>query len=75
MKQNGYLLSQIALRYEYTEDLDSLFNLADWYNKIDAAMIRDAAKRYLNNENFVKVTLFPEKPATPDVPPVPAASR
>jgi zinc protease len=75
MKQNGYLLSQIAIRYEYSEDLDSLFNLADWYKKIDAAMIRDAAKQYLNNQNFVKVTLFPEKPAAPDVPPVPAASR
>ena len=76
MKQNGYLLSQIALRYEYSEDLDSLFNMADFYNKIDAAMIRDAAKLYLKSDNLVKVTLFPEKPAAPDVPqPVPAASR
>jgi zinc protease len=68
MKQNGYLLTQIAFRYEYPEDLASLFNLADFYNKIDAATIRDAARRYLNTDNFVKVTLFPEKAAAPDLP-------
>jgi zinc protease len=65
MKQNGYLLTQIAVRYQYSEDLDSLFNLGDFYNKIDAAMIREAARTYLNNDNFVKVTLFPEKVAVP----------
>jgi zinc protease len=72
MKQNGYLLTQIALRYEYQEDLDSLFNMADFYNKIDAAMIREAARLYLKTDNFVKVTLFPEKAAAPDAP---AAAR
>ncbi len=65
MKQNGYLLTQIAVRYQYAEDLDSLFNLGEYYNKIDAAMIRDAARAYLKNDNFVKVTLFPEKVAVP----------
>ena len=65
MKQNGYLLTQIAVRYQYAEDLDSLFNLGDFYNKIDAAMIREAARVYLKNDNFVKVTLFPEKVAVP----------
>jgi zinc protease len=65
MKQNGYLLTQIAVRYQYSEELDSLFNLGDFYNKIDAAMIREAARTYLKNDNFVKVTLFPEKVAGP----------
>jgi zinc protease len=67
MKQNGYLLTQIAVRYQYSEDLTSLFNMADYYNKIDAATIRDAARLYLKNDNFVKETLFPEQPAAPDV--------
>jgi zinc protease len=65
MKQNGYLLTQIAVRYQYSEDLDSLFNLGDFYSKIDAAMIREAARTYLKSDNFVKVTLFPEKVALP----------
>jgi zinc protease len=67
MKQNGYLLTQIANRYQLSEDLTSLFNMADFYNKIDAATIKDAARLYLKNDNFVKVTLFPEKAAAPDV--------
>jgi zinc protease len=68
MKQNGYLLTQIAVRYEYQEDLDSLFTMDAFYNKIDAAMIREAARLYLKGDNLVKVTLFPEKAAAPDAP-------
>ena len=67
MKQNGYLLAQITSRYQYGEDLTSLFNMADYYNKIDPATIKDAARVYLKNDNFVKVTLFPEKPVAPEM--------
>jgi zinc protease len=65
MKQNGYLLAQIAARYQLGEDLTSLFNMSEYYNKITPAMVRDAARQYLNTNNFVKVTLFPEKTAVP----------
>ena len=67
MKQNGYLLTQLAVRYQYGEDLGSLFSMADFYNTLDATTIRDAARLYLKNDNVVKVTLFPEKPAVPEV--------
>ena len=73
MKQNGYLLAQITTRYQYSEDLTSLFNLADYYHKITPAMVRDAARLYLKGDNVVKVTLFPEKVAAPV--PAPVASR
>jgi len=43
------------------EDPADVWNLPAYYKKIDGAMIRDAAKSYLNNSNYVKVTLFPEK--------------
>jgi zinc protease len=72
MKQNGYLLAQIAARYEYSEDLTSLFNMADYYNKLDAATVREAARQYLKSDNFVKVTLFPEKVAAPEPVALPA---
>jgi zinc protease len=72
MKQNGYLLGQIAFRYEYNEDLTSLFNLADYYNKIDAATVKNAAQKYLNGGNMVTLKLFPEKTAAPDLPAVAA---
>jgi zinc protease len=68
MKQNGYLLGQLAVRYEYNEDLTSLFTLADYYRKIDAATVKAAAQKYLNTTNMVKLTLFPEKTAAPDLP-------
>ncbi len=74
MKTNGYLLGQIAARYQYGEDLTSLFNLPAYYNKIDAATVREAARQYLKTDNFVEVTLFPEKTAAPEPLPVPAAA-
>lgn len=69
MKQNGYLLAQLGARYQYGEDVTSLFNMADYYNKITTAMVRDAARLYLKGDNIVQVTLFPEKTAAPDAPP------
>jgi len=60
-QQNSYLLNQIALRYQYPEDLKDLFNLPEVYRAITPAMITDAAKAYLNTNTYVQVTLFPEK--------------
>jgi len=72
MKQNGYLLAQIGARYQYGEDLTSLFNMADYYNKLDGATVREAARQYLKTDNFVKVALFPERVAAPEPVPAPA---
>ena len=60
-KTNAYLLSQISMRYQYQEDLKEFFNLPALYNALTPAMIQDAAKTYLNTNNYVEVTLFPEK--------------
>ncbi len=60
-KQNGYLLTQIQLRYFNGEDPAGVWLVPEFYKKLDAATIQEAAKRYLDTKNFVKVTLFPEK--------------
>jgi zinc protease len=60
-KQNGYLLGQLAARYDVGEDPAGLWNMPEYYKKIDAAMIQDAAKKYLDMNNRVRVTLVPEK--------------
>jgi zinc protease len=60
-KQNGYLVSQIAFKYEYGEDLASFFNILDIYNALDARTIQDSAKAYFDTGNYVQVTLVPEK--------------
>jgi len=60
-RQNGYLLNQIMARYDNNEDVAGVWKLADYYKKIDKAMIQDAAKKYLDPKRYVEVMLFPEK--------------
>jgi zinc protease len=60
-KQNYYLLNQIAFRYQLGEDPAGLWNTPELYKKLDAATIQQAARKYLNTNAFLKVTLFPEK--------------
>jgi zinc protease len=60
-KQNNFLLNQISLKYQVGEDPASIWQLPELYKKLDAATIKQAAKTYLNTNNFVRVTLFPEK--------------
>jgi zinc protease len=60
-KQNAYLLNQISLRFYHGEDPAGVWLVPDFYRKLDAAAVKEAAKTYLNTDSFVKVTLFPEK--------------
>jgi zinc protease len=60
-KQNGYLLNQITLRYFHGDDPAGIWLLPDFYKKLDAAAIKEAAKTYLNTSSYVKVSLFPAK--------------
>lgn len=60
-KLNNYLLSQISARYETGEDPAGVWLIPDFYQKIDKAMIQQAAKTYLNTNRYVEVMLFPEK--------------
>ena len=60
-KQNAYLLSQIQLKFFHGEDPAGIWEVPDFYRKLDAAGVKEAARQYLNTQSFVKVTLFPEK--------------
>ncbi len=60
-KLNNYLLSQILARYQSGEDPAGVWKVPEFYKKIDAAMIQQAAKKYLNTKNYLEVTLVPEK--------------
>ena len=60
-KLNNYLLAQINARYQNGEDPAGIWRITEFYNKIDKAMIQQAAKTYLNANNYVEVMLFPEK--------------
>ena len=60
-KQNGYLLTQIAGKYQLGEDVAGVWDAPELYKKLDAASIQQAAKSYLDTSNYVRVTLVPEK--------------
>jgi len=62
MKQNGNVMSQVYLRYQTGEDVNEYFRLPDYYRKLDAAAIKEAARTYLDLGNYVRVTLLPETP-------------
>ena len=59
-KQNGYIIGQLLAKYQNNEDPAGIWALPDYYKKIDAAMIQQAAKMYLSSANRVQVTLVPE---------------
>jgi zinc protease len=61
IKQNGYLLTQIAGKYEYGEEPETLLLVPEYYKKLTPASILTAAKTYLDLNNYVLVTLFPAK--------------
>jgi zinc protease len=60
-KQNGYLLGQLSARYDVGDDPAGVWQVPEYYKKIDKAMIMEAAKTYLNTNRYVEVMLFPEK--------------
>jgi zinc protease len=62
LAQNNHLVAEIAERYTNSEDVSDFFHLPTEYGKLTAAAIQDAARRYLDTGNYVRVTLFPEKP-------------
>ena len=60
MAENGRLVERLVERYRYSQDAMEFFNLPAEYQKLGALGIQDAARRYLDTGNYVRVTLFPE---------------
>ena len=61
--ENQRLVARISERYEFGQDVMDFFNLPGEYQKLSGAAIQDAARRYLDMGNYVRVTLFPEAAA------------
>ncbi len=60
-KQNAYLANQIAFKQQNGEDIAAVWAAPDEYRALTGAMIQQAAREYLNTNNYVKVTLTPAK--------------
>jgi len=61
MTENGFWLTQLAAYYRKGESPADLLTYSASLDRIGPATIQDAAKEYLNVENYAKVTLQPEK--------------
>jgi zinc protease len=59
-RQNGYALSQLAFAYQYDEPVPDPATLRTIYDQLSPALLRDAARTYLDTNRYVKVLLFPE---------------
>jgi zinc protease len=61
IKQNRWLMTQLYFRYLEGEDLESLFDYTKSLENLTEKSILEAAKTYLDTDNYVKVILVPEK--------------
>ncbi len=60
-REDRHLLGEIVGAYQSGEDVTNIWALPDLYRSLDAATVQRAARMYLNVNNYVEVTLFPEK--------------
>jgi zinc protease len=63
LAQNNRLVANLVGVYEDQEDLAAFFGLPSHYAQLTPAAIQQAARRYLDMKNYVRVTLLPEKDA------------
>jgi len=61
LRQNGYWLNALVTRYREGRDPRDILGGERMIDALDAAAIRDAARRYLRRDNYVQVMLLPEK--------------
>lgn len=59
LRENGYWLSVLAAYVRRGEDPAQVVNVAKWMAGLDGATIRDAARKYLSQAQYVRVTLKP----------------
>jgi len=59
-QRNEYLLSRLLFKYEYGESVEDVFNMRPFFDRLTSAVLRDAARTYLDTRRYVEVTLLPE---------------
>ncbi|HVR27970.1 MAG TPA: insulinase family protein, partial [Thermoanaerobaculia bacterium] len=70
LEENGFWLSTLRFYDLHREDPGQILDLETWIAGLASEDIRDAARRYLDEKNYVQVALLPERMA-----PAPASSR
>lgn len=61
LKRNGYWASQIGARDRMGEPIADILTFPNRLNTATPAMLQDAARKYLRNDRYVRVSLYPER--------------
>jgi zinc protease len=61
MKQNGWLITQLAAKYQLEDDPREILELEKSIQALSRQVIQEAARAYLNTKRYVRVSLYPEK--------------
>jgi zinc protease len=62
LRENSYWLNQLLVSDRWGLDPRNLLKYEQLIDQLTAADIRDATRRYIRFDNYVQVTLMPEKP-------------
>ena len=61
MKQNRYWLNQLRDYYQNGWDIETFNEAEAMIEKVNSKHVQEAAKKYLDMKNYVKVVLMPEE--------------
>lgn len=61
LRENDFWLGQLMTRTQNEEDLKLVLAYPALVNSLTAAQIKEAAQKYLKRENYVRVSLYPER--------------
>ena len=61
LRENSFWLNTLRFYYFHDEDPENILRYTSLVENLEAGDIQAAARRYLNEQNYVKVVLFPEE--------------
>jgi zinc protease len=61
LRENGFWMNQMKGAFINGTDPDEVLNYEARVEALTSAQLQDAAKRYLNLDNYVQIVLYPEK--------------
>lgn len=60
LKENSYWVSQLRNYYYYDRDFDNFYNYEKMVDSVTGKDLQNAAKKYFNMKNYMKIVLMPE---------------
>ncbi len=61
LKKNGFWINKLYRNHFYGVDLKDILKFPDYVKTLSVDMIKEAANKYLNTENYVQVVLYSEE--------------